>query len=60
VTKPDDEFAEAVGSCTDHPPIMCSHTNERCKTSADCCAPTNGEQANICIAGFCAQLQPPS
>jgi hypothetical protein len=60
VEKPDDEFGEAVGSCTSHPPTKCSHTNERCATYADCCAPTDGSTANMCINGFCAVLQPPS
>jgi hypothetical protein len=59
VTMPDDEFAEAVGSCTMHVP-MCAHTNEHCTSSADCCAPTDGSTPNMCIAGFCAVLQPPS
>jgi len=48
---------EAAGSCTSHPP-MCSKTNEKCTTSADCCPPEPGQQPNICIAGYCAMVQP--
>jgi hypothetical protein len=54
----DQEFAvEAKGMCT-HDVPKCSKTNERCTTSADCCAPMMGQAANLCIAGFCATPPP--
>jgi hypothetical protein len=54
-------MVEAVGSCTAHPPMQtCSKTNEKCTTSADCCPPEPGQQPNICIAGFCAQVHGPA
>ena len=48
---------EAAGSCTSHPP-MCSKTNGKCTTSGDCCPPEPGQRPNICIAGYCAMVQP--
>jgi hypothetical protein len=52
-------IVEATGSCASHPPpSMCSNINERCTTVADCCPPAAGQQPNLCIAGFCAMLQP--
>jgi hypothetical protein len=55
----DSEFGtEPVGTCSSNTP-MCSKTNERCTTTADCCPPKNGEHANSCIAGFCAYVQGP-
>jgi hypothetical protein len=59
VTEIDDEFeTEPIGKCT-HDVPMCAKTNERCTTSGDCCPPEDGEMANSCIAGFCAQVRGP-
>jgi hypothetical protein len=33
--------------------VMCSKTNERCKTDKDCCPPAMGEPANSCLGGYC-------
>lgn len=51
-----DEFApEPVGTCTHEVP-MCSNTNDRCTTTADCCPPEGMAPQNTCINGFCATL----
>jgi hypothetical protein len=50
------EFVEAVGTCGPPKENMCSHTNERCTTDAECCPPSKGEPQNSCIAGFCAYV----
>jgi len=52
----DDEFApEPVGTCTHEVP-MCSNTNDRCTTTADCCPPEGMAPQNTCINGFCSVL----
>jgi hypothetical protein len=44
---------EAVGECCREIP-MCSKTNEKCETDADCCPPeAPDEPQNSCLGGFC-------
>jgi hypothetical protein len=51
-------MSEPMGTCTAHPPTTCSKTNDRCASAADCCPPDNGQKPDLCIAGFCAMVQP--
>jgi hypothetical protein len=39
------------GKCVEE--VKCAKTNERCKTTADCCPPGPGEPANQCLGGYC-------
>jgi hypothetical protein len=49
------EFGEAKGTCASTT-TQCAQTNERCQSDRDCCPPAAGGSANMCIAGFCAEL----
>jgi hypothetical protein len=49
---------EPVGSCNPRPPMTCAKTNDRCTSAADCCPPMDGQKPDLCIAGFCAMVQP--
>ena len=40
-----------AGKCVEE--VKCAKTNEKCKTSADCCPPGPGEVQNQCLGGFC-------
>lgn len=46
------EAGAATGMCSCDPPV-CSKTNEKCETSADCCPPEGDDPQNVCIGGFC-------
>ncbi|HEX6244873.1 MAG TPA: hypothetical protein VFZ61_28330, partial [Polyangiales bacterium] len=49
---PVDEFGNQSGTCAST--AQCAKTDEKCKTTADCC-PVQGGAPNTCIGGYCAQ-----
>jgi hypothetical protein len=58
--KPGEFAVDVMGSCKVPTVPTCAKRDERCKTTADCCAPKNDEPATTCIGGFCAVTAPPS
>lgn len=42
------------GVCVEE--VTCSHLNERCETTADCCPPAEGQAQSECLGGSCGFL----